>query len=213
MFDTRVIRMAMNVGLQVIVGHSLRCNRPRPRSLDERAVTMKSGIICFVAVLTFVSGVASAHPGHDSQLSEELRPLQFMIGDWVAEWESDEAMKWKIAREIESEAGGHAIRESGRVYRDGELISAWVDLTCFKDGQLIEIRVGPNGVYSEGNVTANDGTVVTKVNRTNRRGGNIRFEQHSKMVDENSFTTQRVNIVTDGEPRDAWSPVTFRRLK
>ena len=81
---------------------------------------MKSGITCFLVVFTIVCAVATADADHHLELSDELKPLQFMIGNWAVEWEGDDGAKMKFTRTTEPVAGGHAIHQSGQFYRNGE---------------------------------------------------------------------------------------------
>jgi hypothetical protein len=181
--------------------------------LHERTVVMKSSIICFLAASTLICGIASAHEGHGFQLIEELEPLQFQIGSWVLEWEGDNGVKHKMTSTNEVEAKGHAIRKSGQYYRDGEHMGQWINLIFVKDGKITQITVGGRGNYSEETVTLQDDTVVFKSEGTRQNGDTYSHETHSKMVDENSVTSQRVNIVVNGEARDDWPAGTWKRVK
>jgi hypothetical protein len=167
------------------------------------------------AFATVYTAATTVHADHHLQLSEELKPLQFLVGSWFMEWEGDDGVASKITLSVQPDAQGHVLRSSGEWLRDGETGVSWFEL-FFDKGQsqgLTKISVVSNGARAQGSTNMQDGMLVTKAEGTNRSGDKIRYETHLKMVDENTITSQRVNIVVNGEARDDWPIGTYKRVK
>ena len=175
---------------------------------------MKKRAAFFLLFVTY--GTAIAQGDHHLTLSDELKPLQFLVGDWVLEREGDDGVNNKITISNKPDAGGHVLRTSGQWQRDGEVRVSWFQLR-FDQGNsqgIKTISVVSRGSRSEGTTTVrDDGTLVTKSTGTNPNGDKVSFETHAKKVDEDTLTSQRVNIVVNGEARDDWPLGTYRRVE
>ena len=58
-----------------------------------------------------------------------------------------------------------------------------------------------------------DDTLITKSEGTNQEGDKITYESHVKKVDDDTISSQRVNIVINGEARNDWPAGTYTRVK
>lgn len=176
---------------------------------------MKKEFLILLSVFLSVGAAASAHADHHVKLSDELKPLEFLVGDWIVEIEGDDGVTHKITTSTKPDAEGHVIRTSGQWLRDGELLVAWFELTYAraKSKEITSTVVVSNGSISQGSAAIHDGVLVTRYKGTNSDGQEVSHESHVKMVDKDTYTSQRKNRTLDGEARDDWPVATFKRVK
>ena len=182
-------------------------------SMKSAYPVMPRHFLCLLSTFVFVGAVTTAHADHHLKLSDELKPLQFLVGDWVLEREGDDGVKTTITTSSRPDAQGHVLRTSGQWHRDGELRVSWFTLRYKKHNSqdITTINVVSNGSRHEGSTSSRDGMLVTKSEGTNANGDKVSFETHVKMVDQDTITSQRMNIVVNGEARDNWPVGNYKR--
>ena len=176
---------------------------------------MRSWFIQLLCVIATLSVVTTSYADHHLQLGDELKPLQFLVGEWVLEFEGNDGVMHKITTSSKPDAGGHVLRTSGQWHRDGELRVSWFTLRYAEgdSGGIKTMNIISNGSKSEGSTALRDGTLVSEFEGNSPNGDKMSYETHIKMLDEDTFTSQRVNIVVNGEARNDWPVGTYKRVK
>ena len=176
---------------------------------------MKSRIACLLPLIALAVTAAPTEVRDRARLNDQLKPLQFLIGDWAVEWETDDGAAMKVTKSAEPTAGGHAIRERGEWSRNGKQVRSWDSLTFKSEApeSFTTISVNSDGLRSKYTVRAKKGGLVCKQKAIDSAGKEATSDNHFKIVDKDTHTIHRVNIVIDGKTQPDWPVGIFKRVK
>jgi hypothetical protein len=150
---------------------------------------MRSICLGIASALVIALGAPLASADHHEELVEQLKPLQFMVGNWASDREAD-GVTWKGSYTTAVEADGHVLRSSGTLRRDGEVAMSWVTLTYPKAGskEFAFFSIGSTGRTIKGTGTVAEGSLTLDGTTATDDGESRNMEIVMKKVDDDTFS-------------------------
>lgn len=170
-------------------------------------------MIATVLSVAFTSTIQAEH--HKVELSEHLKPLKWITGTWVLEYENEEGVKVIREESFTPSVSGHVINRTLKVFRDGELANKAQTTIYYNISKqkIMGLTVNSNGLNLISTYAVSNSEIVIDWHGTSLEGKKYSGKVVRESVDQNSHKAHQLDRVYDGEKVDDNKDVIFTRKK
>lgn len=170
-------------------------------------------IVVTALAVAFINTTQAEH--HKVHLSDNLKPLEWLIGHWTNEGESNQGMKWKSESKWTVAVGGHAIVREGKLSPEGQDVILSKTIYTYDNARkaIVNLYIDNRGWTSTGQIWVSESKMITRWNGSTPEGGTGVGTNIIEKIDNDSVKYQEIDRVYDGQVMEDGTAQIAKRKK